>query len=140
MNRRDFFKMFAPGFQPVRHSSPPNHFSLADLPDLPDEQFLYLIPTFRGGLKISVGDRLLDIREGGSAALIASLSLTDLEERVAVSIDGIHSIRRITLTVGKAVGVTPVEIYPTVRDLFLRLARQGFVHPVEPPSPAVRKN
>lgn len=137
MKRRDFFKMFVPGSRPVRPAPPPNHFSLAEIPELADEQFLYLIPTFRAGLEISIGDRRLDVRENGGAVLIEGLPLTDVEEQTARSIDGVHSIRRIILTVGKAVDVPPLEVYPTVRDLFLRLVRQGLAHPAEPPRPPV---
>jgi hypothetical protein len=133
MKRRDFFKFFVPGSQPLRPAPPPNHFSLADLTELPDEQFLYLVPTFRAGLEISIRDRRLDARADGSGVLIAGLQLTDLEERAARSIDGVHNIRRITLTVGKAADVPLFEVYSAVRDLFLRLARQGLAHPTEPP-------
>jgi hypothetical protein len=135
MKRRDFFKMFVPGSRPARSAPPPNHFSLADIQELPDEQFLYLIPTFRAGLEISIGDRRLEARENGGAVLIEDLPLTDVEERAARSIDGVHSIRRITLTVGKAVDVSPLEVYPAVRDLFVHLVRQGLVHPATPPRP-----
>jgi hypothetical protein len=104
--------------------------ALAELPALPLEELLPLVPGLRPELELTVEDDMVAARLRGGGELVRLFPATPDNTLIFNLIDGRTSLGQVAEAAAAAAGWSPEQAAAATRELFLQLVAAGACTPI----------